>query len=107
MSGRKHKKWEGDALIKVGSRSVVLIETSGKELGRGSGYKIQELADLDDGGRLTVGGKEVEITGSVDVQTWSNALSSAKVKDISVQKERVNPNFKEDQKTIDTNTDTE
>lgn len=86
MSGRKHKKWEGDALIKVGSRSVVLIETSGKELGRGSGYKIQELADLDDGGRLTVGGKEVEITGAVDIQTWTNALkslSSSRAKDTS------------------------
>ena len=74
-SGRKHKKWEGDALMKVGTRSVVLIETSGKELSRGSGYKIQDLTDLEDGGRLGVGNKEVEISGAVDSRAWHNALA--------------------------------
>ena len=72
-SGRKHKKWEGDALMKVGQRSVILLESTGKEIGRGSGYKIQELADLDDGGRLTVGGKEVEICESISASTWDLA----------------------------------
>ena len=76
-SGRKHKKWEGDALIKVGTRSVVLVDTEGKELGRGSGYKIQELAELEDGGRLTVGSKEVEITGAEDSQAWASAAKLA------------------------------
>ena len=60
--------------MKVGTRSVVLIETSGKELGRGSGYKIQELADLEDGGRLGVGSKEVEISEAVDSNAWYSAL---------------------------------
>ena len=60
--------------MKVGTRSVVLIDTSGKELGRGSGYKIQELAELDDGGRLGVGSKEVEISEAVDSNTWYAAL---------------------------------
>ena len=71
-SARKHKKWEGDALIKVGVRSVVLMDSnSGKELGRGSGYKMQDLAELEEGGRLTVGSKEVEITDKEDSQTWT------------------------------------
>ena len=72
-SGRKHKKWEGDALMKVGLRSVVLMETTGKEIGRGSGYKVQELAELEEGGRLTVGGKEVEICDAVTASAWLTA----------------------------------
>ena len=31
-SNRKHKKWEGDALLKVGTRSVILIDMEGKEI---------------------------------------------------------------------------
>ena len=65
-SGRKHKKWEGDAVLRVGSRSVVLLDIEGGELGRGSGYRVSELAELQEGGRLGVGGKEVELTGETD-----------------------------------------
>ena len=75
-SGRKHKKWEGDAMMKVGLRSVTLMESSGKEIGRGSGYKIQELAELDDGGRLTVGGKEVEICEAIQASAWISACKN-------------------------------
>ena len=73
-SNRKHKKWEGDAIIKVGKRSVVLIDTEGKEIGRSSGYKVTELEELDDGGHLGVGGKEVEITGITDAVLWEKTL---------------------------------
>jgi len=70
--------------MKVGLRSVTLMESSGKEIGRGSGYKIQELAELDDGERLTVGGKEVEICEAVEVSAWlsvcKNKASEAPVK---------------------------
>ena len=92
-SGRKHKKWEGDALIKVGTRSVILIETSGKELSRGSGYKIQELADLEDGGRLSVGSKEVEISEAVDSNTWYCALKQNSISKIvsNERKEETGP----------------
>ena len=48
---------------------MVDVCSGGKEIGRGSGYKLQELAELGDGGRLTVGGKEVEITGE-DGSDW-------------------------------------
>jgi len=63
-------------MLKVGTRSVVLIDESGKELGRGSGYKLQQLSELDDGSRLTVGGKEVEIVGISDLQTWNSTLKN-------------------------------
>ena len=74
-SNRKHKKWEGDALLKVGTRSVVLIDMEGKEIGRSSGYKVTELSELEDGGRLGVGGKEVEVTGEADAVLWDRRSS--------------------------------
>eukprot|EP00092_Neocalanus_flemingeri_P023094 GFUD01025040.1.p1 GENE.GFUD01025040.1~~GFUD01025040.1.p1 ORF type:complete len:925 (+),score=337.10 GFUD01025040.1:29-2803(+) len=76
-STRKHKKWEGDALLKVGTRSVVLIDMEGKEIGRSSGYKMTELSDLEDGGMLGVGGKEVEVTGEADATTWDKMVKQA------------------------------
>ena len=74
-SNRKHKKWEGDALLKVGTRSVILIDMEGKEIGRSSGYKVTELSELEDGGKLDVGGKEVEVTGEADAVLWDRRSS--------------------------------
>ena len=34
-SGRKHKKWEGDGWVRVGARSLLVIDEDGKEIGRG------------------------------------------------------------------------
>ena len=50
-SARKHKKWEGDGLLRVATTTALLIDEEGKELGRGSGYKAAQLEDLEDGGR--------------------------------------------------------
>ena len=50
-STRKHKKWEGDGLLRVGTSTVLLIDEEGKELGKGSGYNTSQLAELEDGGR--------------------------------------------------------
>jgi len=77
-SGRKHKKWEGDAFMKVGSKTVILVDEDGKELGRGSGYKDVELQELGDGGRLGVGARDVEVTGSCSHQEWEQVVARAK-----------------------------
>lgn len=34
----------------------------GKEIGRGSGYKLKDLGSLVEGSTLPVGGKEVEVS---------------------------------------------
>ncbi|CAG0885841.1 unnamed protein product [Cyprideis torosa] len=59
-SKKKHKNWEGDAFLTVEGRSAFLKDMSGKEIGRCIGYKVAQLAELTEGSRLLVGGKEVE-----------------------------------------------
>ncbi|TRY69409.1 hypothetical protein TCAL_13441 [Tigriopus californicus] len=62
-SARKHKKWEDDALliVRAAQRLAILKDTSGKELARGSGLSIPELANLNTGNSITFGGREIEI----------------------------------------------
>ncbi|KAG0717923.1 DNA repair and recombination protein RAD54B [Chionoecetes opilio] len=60
LSRKKHKNWEGDAVLIIKGRSVTLKDMEGKEIGRGSGYKLKDLGSLEEGSTLPVGGKEVE-----------------------------------------------
>ncbi|XP_048067584.1 DNA repair and recombination protein RAD54B isoform X2 [Megalobrama amblycephala] len=45
-SSRKHKRWEGDAVLVARGRTVVLKDMEGRDIGRGSGYKASELESL-------------------------------------------------------------
>lgn len=38
-----------------------LQDTEGKEIGRASGYKLTDLASLEEGNTLPIGGKEIEV----------------------------------------------
>uniref|UniRef100_A0A1B6CFP3 Helicase ATP-binding domain-containing protein n=1 Tax=Clastoptera arizonana TaxID=38151 RepID=A0A1B6CFP3_9HEMI len=58
QSKKKHKTWEGDGILEVGEKSLLLKDCDGKTLGQGCGKKN---ADLEEGSRLFVGSKEVEI----------------------------------------------
>jgi len=87
-STRKHKKWEGDAFLKVGTRSVVLIDVDGKEIGRSSGYKVTELSELEDGGRLGVGGKEIEVTGDADAVMWDKMIKQGAAQIVSLKNKK-------------------
>ncbi|ROT81158.1 DNA repair and recombination protein RAD54B [Penaeus vannamei] len=60
LSRKKHKNWEGDAVLIVKGRSVILKDTEGKEIGRASGYKLADLGTLEEGNTLPIGGKEIE-----------------------------------------------
>ncbi|XP_067671287.1 DNA repair and recombination protein RAD54B-like [Haliotis asinina] len=60
-SKKKHKKWEGDAVLVTQGRSVTLYDMESKEIGRGSGYKADELASLKEDETLYVGGKEIQV----------------------------------------------
>ncbi|KAK3871160.1 hypothetical protein Pcinc_023686 [Petrolisthes cinctipes] len=71
-SNKKHKKWEGDAVLIVKTRSVVLKDTEGREIGRGMGYKLADLASLQDGSTLPVGSKEVEIQSSISAESFAS-----------------------------------
>ncbi|XP_037798224.1 DNA repair and recombination protein RAD54B-like [Penaeus monodon] len=71
LSRKKHKNWEGDAVLIVKGRSVILKDTEGKEIGRASGYKMTDLATLEEGNTLPVGGKEIEIQGVISAESYA------------------------------------
>ena len=62
---------------KVGERTVVLIDETGKEIGRGSGYKVAQLQALDDGELISVGSKEIEITGVSSANIWTEKVKQS------------------------------
>ncbi|XP_021517108.2 DNA repair and recombination protein RAD54B [Meriones unguiculatus] len=64
-SKKKHKKWEGDAILIVKGRSFTLKDLEGKDIGRGIGYKFKELENVEEGQTLTLGGKEIEVLGTI------------------------------------------
>ncbi|KAE8288776.1 DNA repair and recombination protein RAD54B [Larimichthys crocea] len=59
-SKKKHKRWEGDAVLVTRGRTATLKDMEGKDIGKGSGYKVSVLASLSEGETLMIGGKEVE-----------------------------------------------
>ncbi|XP_038146971.1 DNA repair and recombination protein RAD54B [Cyprinodon tularosa] len=70
-SKKKHKRWEGDAVLVVRGRSVVLKDMEGKDIGKGSGYKVSELASLSEGETLMIGGKEIEVMGIISAEDFA------------------------------------
>ncbi|XP_026780667.3 DNA repair and recombination protein RAD54B isoform X1 [Pangasianodon hypophthalmus] len=70
-SSRKHKRWEGDAVLVATGRSVVLKDMEGRDIGRGSGYKASELESLCEGQTLMVGGKQIEVMGVVSDEDYA------------------------------------
>ncbi|KAH3862890.1 hypothetical protein DPMN_025865, partial [Dreissena polymorpha] len=60
-SNKKHKKWEGDAVLVTSGRSVTLFDTDGKEIGKSSGFKSAELSSLKEDETLPIGGKEIQV----------------------------------------------
>ncbi|PIK49390.1 putative DNA repair and recombination protein RAD54B [Apostichopus japonicus] len=64
-SKKKHKKWEGDAVMIARGKSVLLLDMDGKEIGKGSGYKVSEIQNMEEGQSLFIGGKEIEVMGRI------------------------------------------
>ncbi|XP_060756581.1 DNA repair and recombination protein RAD54B [Neoarius graeffei] len=71
LSSRKHKRWEGDAVLVATGRSVVLKDMEGRDIGRGSGYKASELESLCEGQTLMVGGKQIEVMGIISDEDYA------------------------------------
>ncbi|KAL7984182.1 hypothetical protein Chor_002752 [Crotalus horridus] len=64
-SKKKHKKWEGDAVLIVKGKSVMLKDMEGKNIGKGTGYKFRDLDNLTEGQSLMIGSKEIEVMGVI------------------------------------------
>ncbi|XP_052032044.1 DNA repair and recombination protein RAD54B isoform X2 [Apodemus sylvaticus] len=71
-SKKKHKKWEGDAILIVKGRSFTLKDLEGKDIGRGIGYKFKEFENVEEGQTLMIGGKEIEILGTVSSDDFNS-----------------------------------
>ncbi|KAL0985358.1 hypothetical protein UPYG_G00155900 [Umbra pygmaea] len=83
-SGRKHKRWEGDAVLVTRGRTATLKDLEGKDIGKGSGYKVSELSSLCEGETLMVGGKQVEVMGLISEQDYNKGRCFL---DVPVEKE--------------------
>ncbi|XP_052000226.1 DNA repair and recombination protein RAD54B [Xyrauchen texanus] len=70
-SSRKHKRWEGDAVLVARGRNVVLKDMEARDIGRGSGYKVSELESLCEGQTLMVGGKQIEVMGVISNEDYA------------------------------------
>eukprot|EP00062_Callorhinchus_milii_P003990 gi/632941893/ref/XP_007886119.1/ PREDICTED: DNA repair and recombination protein RAD54B isoform X2 [Callorhinchus milii] len=68
-SKKKHKKWEGDAILITRRKSVILKDMEGRDIGK-AGYKTKELETLCEGQTLMIGGKEIEIMGLVSAEDF-------------------------------------
>ncbi|KAJ6663907.1 hypothetical protein lerEdw1_008861 [Lerista edwardsae] len=64
-SKKKHKKWEGDAVLIAKGKAVTLKDMGGKDIGRGTGYKAKDLENLDEGQTLMIAGKEIAVMGPI------------------------------------------
>ncbi|XP_051016282.1 DNA repair and recombination protein RAD54B [Acomys russatus] len=71
-SKKKHKKWEGDAILIVKGRSFTLKDLEGKDIGRGIGYKFKEFENIEEGQTLMIGGKEIEILGTISSDDFNS-----------------------------------
>ncbi|XP_047455730.1 DNA repair and recombination protein RAD54B [Mugil cephalus] len=71
-SKKKHKRWEGDAVLITRGRTVTLKDMEGKDIGKGSGYKVSELASLSEGETLMIGGKQVEVMGIISSEDFAS-----------------------------------
>ncbi|XP_064240447.1 DNA repair and recombination protein RAD54B isoform X5 [Aotus nancymaae] len=71
-SKKKHKKWEGDAVLIVRGRSFTLKDLEGKDIGRGVGYKFKELEKIEEGQTLMICGKEIEVMGVISPDDFSS-----------------------------------
>ncbi|KAG8225532.1 hypothetical protein J437_LFUL006071, partial [Ladona fulva] len=66
LSKKKHKSWEGDGVLEICSDSVVLKDCDGKCLGTKKGVKTDIL---EEGSRLVIGSKEIELIDLVVGET--------------------------------------
>ncbi|XP_057691439.1 DNA repair and recombination protein RAD54B [Corythoichthys intestinalis] len=70
-SKKKHKRWEGDAVLVTKGRTATLKDMEGKNIGEGSGYKMSVLASLAEGETLMIGAKEVEVLGIISSEDFA------------------------------------
>ena len=76
---KKHKTWEGDGVIIVGSHSIELRDQDNKSIGKKSQCRPSEISVIKDGATLFIGGKEVLVEDALskDVYNSGSCFSNA------------------------------
>ena len=69
-------------------QSTQLIDEDGQALGRGSGYKSTPLANLSEGDQLSIGQREVEISGIISQADWEQRQVLSKAATAQAQQPR-------------------
>ncbi|KAK8781646.1 hypothetical protein V5799_017014 [Amblyomma americanum] len=69
-SMKKHKKWEGDAILIVKGRSATLKSLEGKELASTFGYTAKEIDAIEEGSLFSICGKECEIQATISADEY-------------------------------------
>ncbi|XP_007488180.2 DNA repair and recombination protein RAD54B isoform X2 [Monodelphis domestica] len=72
LSKKKHKKWEGDAILIVSGRSFTLKDLEGRVIGRGTAYTLKDLDNLNEGETTVIGGKEIEVMGKISSDDYNS-----------------------------------
>ncbi|GFO23418.1 DNA repair and recombination protein rad54 [Plakobranchus ocellatus] len=85
-SKKKHKKWEGDAVLSTSGRSATLYDTEGKIIGRGTGYKVAELESLAEDETLFVGGKEIQVMSVLTEDQFQSGKCFSSASGLSCEK---------------------
>ena len=91
QSTRKHKKWEGDALlvIKANVRLAILRDAeNGKEISRGSSLPLSKICQVENGSMISFGGKEIEIMDEISFGQYKRCLSICNQHSINDKKRR-------------------
>eukprot|EP00118_Oscarella_pearsei_P020799 m.229567 g.229567 ORF g.229567 m.229567 type:complete len:886 (+) comp40045_c0_seq52:113-2770(+) len=70
LSRKKHKKWEGDAILVTDGRTATLKDMEGKDIAKSSGYKSSDIASMEEGSTLAIGGKEIEVMNVIPESDW-------------------------------------
>uniref|UniRef100_A0A3Q1F862 RAD54 homolog B n=1 Tax=Acanthochromis polyacanthus TaxID=80966 RepID=A0A3Q1F862_9TELE len=91
-SKKKHKRWEGDAVLVTRGRTVTLKDMEGKDIGKGSGYKVSQLASLSEGETLMIGGKEVEVMGIISAEDFAKGRCFQEVQTERVESSTISAN---------------
>ncbi|CAO3572039.1 unnamed protein product [Mortierella alpina] len=65
-TNKKHKTWDGDGILVINGSIGILKDMDGKDIGRGTNI----TRELDAGDELSFGGKDIEVTSTLDVASY-------------------------------------
>eukprot|EP00049_Salpingoeca_infusionum_P016388 m.334362 g.334362 ORF g.334362 m.334362 type:complete len:990 (+) comp16070_c2_seq1:659-3628(+) len=72
FSRKKHKTWEGDALLMVRGKVAILKDLEGKDIAKSTTLRASDTATLVEGETLLMSSKQVEVMGTISEEDWQS-----------------------------------